>query len=256
VAHGKDPAAERTGERETPTVAALADRFMAEHVELKLKPGTAALYAIIIRTIVKPEIGATKADKLTRAAVAKLHGKLKATPAHANRTMTMLASMMGFAARVGILPEGANPVRKIARYPEQRRERFLTTEELERIGAAIREAETTGIAWEVDERGPNARHLVKPENRFTKIDPYAAAALRLLMFTGARLREILHLKWENVDLDCSCPIPRQARRRSCSTRRRWKCWRACRAGAPTLLRRAASGRRTSARGTISSGRGP
>ena len=29
----------------------------------------------------------------------------------------------------------------------------------------------------------------------------AAAALRLLLFTGARLREILHLRWEHVDFD-------------------------------------------------------
>jgi integrase len=201
VSRGHDPAAEKTVERATPTVAELADRFMTEHVEPKLKPGTAALYGIIIRTIVKPELGATKADKLGRAAVAKLHGKLASTPVHANRAMTALASMYSFAGRGGIVPEDFNPVRKIDKYREQRRERFLTTEELERIGAAIREGETTGIPWEVDESAPNARHLVKPENRFTRIDPYAAAALRLLMFTGARLREILHLKWENVDLE-------------------------------------------------------
>jgi integrase len=36
--------------------------------------------------------------------------------------------------------------------------------------------------------------------RFTKINPFAAAALRLLLFTGCRLREILHLQWEHVDL--------------------------------------------------------
>ena len=29
----------------------------------------------------------------------------------------------------------------------------------------------------------------------------AAAALRLLLFTGCRLREILHLRWEYVDLE-------------------------------------------------------
>ena len=33
------------------------------------------------------------------------------------------------------------------------------------------------------------------------IGPHAAAALRLLIFTGARLREILHLKWEHVDFE-------------------------------------------------------
>jgi hypothetical protein len=36
---------------------------------------------------------------------------------------------------------------------------------------------------------------------FTKIDPLAAAALRLLLFTGCRLREILNLRWENVDME-------------------------------------------------------
>ena len=47
--------------------------------------------------------------------------------------------------RIGIVAEGLNPARRISKYPEHRRERFLTGEELVRLGAAIREAETTGI---------------------------------------------------------------------------------------------------------------
>jgi integrase len=39
------------------------------------------------------------------------------------------------------------------------------------------------------------------KNAFTKISPFAAAALRLLLFTGCRLREILHLRWEHVDFE-------------------------------------------------------
>src|SRR3954466_12430843 len=42
VAHGHDPAGQKTTERGTPTVAELADRFMTEHVEPKRKAGTAA----------------------------------------------------------------------------------------------------------------------------------------------------------------------------------------------------------------------
>jgi integrase len=38
----------------------------------------------------------------------------------------------------------------------------------------------------------------------TKIDPPAAAALRLLLFTGCRLREVLHLRWQHVDLERGC----------------------------------------------------
>jgi integrase len=199
VAHGRDPAGEKTGERDTPTVAEMADRFMNEHIEPKRKPGTATFYRDILDRIVKPELGTTKADKVTRSAVAKVHGKLCATPFQANRMLAVVGSMYAFAARIGAVPEGTNPARKIDKFAEHRRERFLTGEELERLGAAIREAETKGIPWEVDETGPKAKHLPKANNRYTKIGPFAAAALRLLLFTGCRLREILHLKWENVD---------------------------------------------------------
>jgi hypothetical protein len=67
VAHGHDPAGEKATERGTPTVAELADRFIAEHVETKRRPGTLAFYRHILGKIVAPELGAAKADKVTRA---------------------------------------------------------------------------------------------------------------------------------------------------------------------------------------------
>jgi integrase len=201
VAHGHDPAGDRTTERGTPTIAELVDRFMSEHVEPKRKPGTARFYKDILERIVKSELGASKADKVTRAVIARLHSKLRKTPFQANRTLAVVGSMYAFAQRIGAVPEGTNPARKIDKFKEERRERFLTSAELEQLGMAIREAETKGIPWEVNEAKPEARHLPKPKNRFTKIDPFAAAALRLLLFTGCRLREILHLKWEHVDLE-------------------------------------------------------
>lgn len=51
----------------------------------------------------------------------------------------------------------------------------------------------------MDETSPTAKHVPK-NNRRTIIGPHAAAALRLLIFTGARSREILHLRWEHVDV--------------------------------------------------------
>jgi integrase len=89
----------------------------------------------------------------------------------------------------------------VGKYREHRRERFLTVGELLRLGSAIREAETRGIPWDVDEAKPTAKHLPNGERRFAKMSPFASAALRLLPFTGCRLREILDLKWENVDLE-------------------------------------------------------
>jgi len=201
VAHGRDPAGEKATERGTLTISALADRFMSEHVEQKRKSGTVAFYRHLLDKIVKPELGATKADKVTRAQVARLHGKLKATPFQANRVLAVIGSMYTFAGRAGIIAEGMNPARKIEQFKERRRERFLTAEELMRLGAAIREAETKGIPWNVDETKPTAKHLSKAKNRFTKVDPFAVAAIRLLLFTGCRLREILNLQWEQVDLE-------------------------------------------------------
>jgi integrase len=70
-----------------------------------------------------------------------------------------------------------------------------------RLGKVLRLAETEGLPYEVDEDGPNARHAPKPENRCVKLDQFATSAIRLLLLTGCRLREILHLEWAHVDLE-------------------------------------------------------
>jgi integrase len=201
VAHGSDPSSDKASERGALSVNELADRFMAEHVEQKRKPGTVVFYRHLLDKIVRPELGTMKADKVTRANVARLHGKLRGTPFQANRVLAVIGSMYVFGGRIGAVSEGYNPSVRIEKFKEHRRERFLTGNELERLGAAIREAETVGIPWDVDETAPNAKHLAKSENRFTKFAPFTAAALRLLLFTGCRLREILHLRWQNVDLE-------------------------------------------------------
>jgi len=203
VAHGHDPANQKTAERGTPALTELADRFMAEHVRAKRKTGTAEFYRDILDRIVKPALGTTKSDKLTRLQVGRLHSSLSETPFQANRVLAVVGSMYAFAGRAGIVPEGTNPARGIDKFKEGRRERFLTGEELERLGSAIREAETTGIAWTVDNTKPTAKHVPK-EKRATKIGASAAAAIRLLLFTGCRLREILHLQWEHVDIERGC----------------------------------------------------
>jgi integrase len=48
---------------------------------------------------------------------------------------------------------------------------------------------------------PKAKHAPKEDNRRVMLDPFAVAAIRLLILTGARLREILHARWEHVDFE-------------------------------------------------------
>jgi integrase len=68
------------------------------------------------------------------------------------------------------------------------------------LGATLRKAETVGIPWDIDPAKPASKHLQKKDRR-TIVGPHATAALRLLLFTGCRLREILHLKWDHVDFE-------------------------------------------------------
>lgn len=200
VRTGDDPARGKADLRKAATVAEIASAFLNNHARAKRKPRTAEHYRDIIERIVLPELGTMKAAVVTRTEVAGLHLKWQRTQVQANRMLGIVSALYSFAARHELVPEGINPARGIEKYPESRRERFLSVDELERIGAAIRAAETVGIAWDVDETSPTAKHVPK-NNRRTIIGPHAAAALRLLIFTGARLREILHLRWTHVDFE-------------------------------------------------------
>ena len=118
----------------------------------------------------------------------------------ANYVVTVLSSLYSWAGRRGLVTDDYNPARRIEKFREQPRERFLNAEEFSRLGAALREAETVGIPYDVDETKATAKHAPKPENRRIVVAPDATAAIRLLMLTGCRLREVLNLRWQEVDL--------------------------------------------------------
>jgi integrase len=186
--------------RKAETLADLVKLFLAD-AEAKKKPRTFDQYDDVLNRLVVPKLGKAKANKITITDVAKLHRRLADTPYLANRMLAVVSSMYGYAAKHRIVPRGFNPAEGVEKYAERERETYLTPAQLERLGDAIREATTTGIPYLVDETKAKSKHAAKRENRLTKIDPHAIAAVLLLIFTGARLREILHLKWEHVDFE-------------------------------------------------------
>ncbi len=201
VAHGADPAAQRAAEKRASTLAEVAEQFLTEHVEAKRAASSASSYRDLLERLALPELGKRKAEKVTTAEVQRLHTKLAHSPYQANRLLRVLSSLFTFAGKAHVVPVGFNPCRGIEYFPEEGRERYLTTQELALIGEAIREAETVGLPYAVDETKLTAKHAPKESNRRTIIGPHAAGSLRLLIFTGARLREILHLKWGHVDFE-------------------------------------------------------
>ena len=206
VALGKDPASDRSAEREAMTVSDLLDMFVERHVEAKRKAASAEFYERTARLHIKPAVGSKKVNLLLRGDVTRMHGAIAAKEKGggkfvANRALAILSAAYGWAGRNGFVADGFNPAVGVERFDEEGRERYLTAEEMGRLGAALREAETVGLPYEVDEDGPKAKHAPKPDSRRTVFSPHVTGAIRLLMLTGCRLREILHLRWSEYDAE-------------------------------------------------------
>lgn len=174
VEGGSDPIEERRRERAVRTFQEVAEDFIARHAKAKRKDSTAGEYARLLRLHVYPVIGSTRIVDVTRRDVAKMHGDMSSAPAIANKALAVVSSIWGWATRRDEVEATSNPAKGIERYPEERRERFLTPAEFGRLGDALRDE---------------------------ALDPHAVAALRLLVLTGARLREILHLRWSEIDFE-------------------------------------------------------
>jgi integrase len=184
---GQDPAAERALTKGMPTLVEWAERYLSDR-EDKLKPKTLASYRSVLDNQLAPRdengkllpgcLGGRRLDAITRRDVEALHGGLADKKRTANLAVVFLSALYSLAQLEGLISDGRrhNPAHKIDRYQERKRERYLTAEELGRLGEAIATAD--GV-----------------EN------PYALAAFRLLILTGARLGEILTLRWQDVDFE-------------------------------------------------------
>jgi len=203
VEGGRDPIAERKAAREVRTLKAVATDFLDQHVKTKRKARTADEYERILTLHVIPALGSKRIVDLRRADVAKLHSKLSASPYQANRAVALVSAVWNWAARRDEVSFADNPARAVERFSESGRERFLTSEELARLGDVLREGETIGLPYSIDESKAKAKNAPKPQSRRVKLDPYAVAAIRLLILTGARLREILDAQWSQLDLERS-----------------------------------------------------
>lgn len=168
-----DPAGQRDTERKAGTVAALAAEFEKAHAK-KWRPSTVRTNAALIARTIAPAFGSRRPNDVTHADVARWHVGLGDTPGAANRALAILSSMFAWAIKHG-LREAPNPCRDVKRYRGRKIERQLSAAELARLGEVLKAVEAR--------------------------EPYTVAALRLLIFTGARLGEILGLRWDWIDLD-------------------------------------------------------
>ena len=148
---------------------------------MRKKPASLRNDRLLLRIHILPKLGKVALEAVNRTDLAALHHALRATPTTANRVASLLSKMFNLAERWGLRADGSNPCRHLERYRERARRRFLTREETARLGQALDESERDGSETQA-----------------------ATAAIRLLLLTGARVGEILSLRWEDVDTETRC----------------------------------------------------
>ncbi len=174
---GNDPVKEMDQTRKSPTMKELGERFLKDYVAVRCKPTTQYEYRRSVELFINPRIGMRKASDIERKDIAELHHNMRDVPYQANRTLGVLSKMFNLAEVWGLRPDHSNPCLHVKKFPEHKRERFLSPEEYAVLGKTLNEIEVDGS-----------------ETRS------AINAIRLLMLTGCRLSEIMTLKWNYVDL--------------------------------------------------------
>ena len=196
---GADISSLRAHGEDLQTIANLCDRYLQDHAFQHKKASSAAEDKRNIENHVLPLLGSQLVVEVTRSDIdafkrAVRDGRtapknargtrsgyrggatVSGGPGVANRCLALLSKMFNLAERWGLRPDGSNPVRHVEKYNETKIERYLSKDELSRLAGVLEQVETDG-----------------------SVNPFAVAAIRLLLFTGARLSEILALRWDYVD---------------------------------------------------------
>lgn len=171
VAKGGDPSGDKKKERAAKTIEELCDYFLTVYAkERKLSQRYVGDCGTLIAYVINPRWGTYKVKSIDRDDVRRLKIDLSATPIRANRCLALVSKLMNLA--IEQKERLDNPVKGIERNQEEKRDAYMSLDELERLMAVLQNEE----------------------------DQDQADAIRLLICTGARIGEVLSAEWAQFDL--------------------------------------------------------
>lgn len=170
---GGDPGLEKRRFAQAPTLVAFVEERYLPYAKAHKRSWQTD--GIMLRSHILPPFGEWRMHRLGRAEVVGWHQGLLAKGYAAgtcNRALVLLKCVYNCAIRWEVLAPDVNPCKGVALLPDHgARERYLSPEEVRQL---------------FDELDGNRNVQV-------------AQVIRLLLYTGARKREILDLRWEEID---------------------------------------------------------
>ena len=155
---------------DTPAFETVANEVFRREARL-WKPSTLAVNRSYLSNQILPFFGKRRITDITSRDIQRWFTALHATPAAANRALPVLSVILRGAESLGHRPQNSNPCLGIRRYRLRGRNRFLTTEEIRRLGTIL--------------------------DMHQEVSPQPVAVVRLLLLTGCRQGEVRHLRWED-----------------------------------------------------------
>ena len=176
VSGGIDPRKAVNDSHEEMTISEVGALFLTKYVP-KLKPSTQEEYSRVFAKRLPKKFSNLGINEVTKGDIEALMVKMKDNPYGANRSVRVLSKMFNWALDSNLKTSHFNPCDRVKKYPERKVKRYLSGDEYARLGKVLGNAEEKSLA-----------------------NLYQITAIRLLCLTGARLKEILTLKWEYIKL--------------------------------------------------------
>lgn len=161
---GKDPSLNKTQSKKEFLLEDLAKKYIEEYALNHKKEYSVTIDKVQLKNHILPKLGKLKLVYITSNDISDFHHNLTDRPITANRCLAILSKMFNLAEKLGLRDDASSLCKHIKKYKENKHERFLSIEEIEKLGNALKEV---GL------------NKTEPEN--------AIAAVRLLLLTGCRL---------------------------------------------------------------------